>query len=786
MRRISILCILALVVPFGPVESALADNPLVVVNVDVQSGRHAISPEIYGLSNAEMFALQELNSPLNRRGGNAASRYNWQQNADNRARGQYFESIGYLSPESGAEVDGFVGATREGPAAPMVTIPMIDWIAKLGPGRTKTASFRVSIYGAQQFTDPLFPDAGNGVRTNGSLVTGNNPNDASTPNNSSLQKAWVQHLQWWWGTASNGGVRHYILDNEPSRWYSTHRDVHPTGASMEEVRNKTIDYAARVKEAEPDALVVGPEEWGWRGYFYSGFDQQWHADHPWDEVYPDREAHAGWDYLPWFLDQMRQNHQATGRRLLDAFSVHYYPEGGEVSDDVSTAMQLRRNRSTRSLWDPNYVDESPIAAQVKLVPRLREWVNAYYPGTKTAITEYSWGAENHMNGATAQADVLGIFGREGLDMATRGAAPGYGTPAYNAIKMYRNYDGLRSTFGDVGVAATGPDPDQLSAFAAQRTSDGALTVMVVNKALAGNTPVTINFANFTATGVAQVWQLSAAAAGIQRKADIGVPGSTVAATVPAQSVTLFVIPAPPPGDTPGVYVPGAAAWFLRNTNTSGPANTLFTYGSAGAGLVSIAGDWNGDGSTTPGLYSPSTGAFFLRNSNSGGPADVVFTFGPSSAGFIPIVGDWDGDGDDTVGLFDPASSSFFLRDSNAGGGADYVFGFGPPGAGWRPLAGDWDRDYDDTIGLYNPATGTFYLKDYNAPGGADAAFSYGPPGATPITGDWNGDDRDTVGVYVPGTGAWFLRNSNAPGPADLVFTYGPPNAVPIVGDWDGV
>ncbi|MFY0573367.1 hypothetical protein ACN28S_02470 [Cystobacter fuscus] len=56
------------------------------------------------------------------------------------------------------------------------------------------------------------------------------------------------------------------------------------------------------------------------------------------------------------------------------------------------------------------------------------------------------------------------------------------------MKLYRNYDGRKSTFGDVSVACSVPEPDHLSAFAAQRTSDGALTVMVVNKVLTGTTP----------------------------------------------------------------------------------------------------------------------------------------------------------------------------------------------------------------------------------------------------------------------------------------------------------
>src|SRR5205085_2597390 len=152
-----------------------------------------------------------------------------------------------------------------------------------------------------------------------------------------------------------------------SIWHSTHRDVHPTGATMEEIRDKTIDYAGKIKAVDAGALVVGPEEWGWSGYLFSGFDQQAGAANGWSS-FPDRDAHGGMDYLPWFLDQMHKNEQSTGKRLLDVFSVHYYPQGGEYSDTVTQAMQLRRNRSTRSLWDPNYTDETWIADKVQLIP----------------------------------------------------------------------------------------------------------------------------------------------------------------------------------------------------------------------------------------------------------------------------------------------------------------------------------------------------------------------------------------------------------------------------------
>src|ERR1700690_311990 len=78
------------------------------------------------------------------------------------------------------------------------------------------------------------------------------------------------------------------------------------------------------------------------------------------------------------------------------------------------------------------------------------------------------------------------------------------------MKMYRNYDGNKSTFGDTSVLTTVPNPDNLSAFGAVRTGDGALTLMVINKDLNNATPITANLAHFNAAGTAQRWQLTSA------------------------------------------------------------------------------------------------------------------------------------------------------------------------------------------------------------------------------------------------------------------------------------
>jgi hypothetical protein len=579
MQRLSIHC--AALFLFGLVGAARAQNPAALLKVDAAQNRHPIDPRIYGVAFADAAALSDLNVTLNRQGGNAATRYNWKINAANRAEDWYFESIGSDSPTAGGDGDSFVADSKKAGAEAMLTIPMIDWVAKLGANRKTLYSYSIAKYGAQADHDPYLPDAGNGVAA-GKNIAGNDPNDANLPNSPAYEKEWVQHLVDKWKTAQNGGLKYYLLDNEPSIWFGAHRDVAPTGLKMEEYLAKAIDYATMIKSVDPSATVVGPEEWGWSGYLYSGYDQQAGQANGYAH-FPDREAHGGADYLPWVLKQFRNHDQATGKRLLDVFSVHYYPQGGEFGDDVSTQMQQLRNRSTRSLWDPNYKDESWIADKVDLIPRLKRWVADNYPGTQIGLTEYNWGADGHINGATAQADVLGILGREGADLATRWVVPATDSPAYNAFKMYRNYDGKRSTFGDVSVSASGPNPDNVAVFASNRSSDGALTVMVVSKYLSGTTPVTLSLSNFDAGDRAEVWQLSSTNA-IAKLADAPVNGGSLSMTVPGQSITLFVLPkktgTPPPSGAPAfvstatvqpsVAAPGQSVTVTVNITADGP------------------------------------------------------------------------------------------------------------------------------------------------------------------------------------------------------------------------
>jgi hypothetical protein len=540
----ALLAALALTTPAG------AENPPVTVAIDAAAGRHAISPLIYGVAYGAPADLIRLGAPLNRSGGNATSRYNWMLNATNYGQDYYFESHPSTTATPGGDGDTFISQSKSAGATPMLTIPMIGWVAKLGPSRGVLPSFSVSEYGAQCQVDPYLANAGDGIRTDCStFVAGNNPNDANRPDTPTDERAWIQHLVSTWGGAANGGLRYYIMDNEPSSWYTTHRDVRPIGAHAVEILSKVIATSQAVKAVDPAAQVVATEEWGWAGYLYSGYDQQYSNANGFT-YFPDYSTEqGGMYYIPWLLKSWK-----TAGHPIDVLSVHFYPQGGEFSDDVSTAMQLLRNRSTRQLWDPNYVSESWINAVVDLIPMLQGWIGAYYyAGTPVAITEYNWGAENHINGATAQADILGIFGLHGLDMATRWTVPAAATPTYKAMQMYRNYDDQHSGFGDTSIAATVPDPDSLSAFAATRSTDEAMTVMVINKVLTGSTPVTLSLAHFATSGIALVYRLTSTNV-ITRPVNLQWSNGRLADTEPPQSITLYVLPrehvAPTPPHVP--------------------------------------------------------------------------------------------------------------------------------------------------------------------------------------------------------------------------------------------
>ncbi len=448
---------------------------------------------------------------------------------------------------------------RQFGSATLATVPLIGWTTKRAAG----CGFSVAKYGAQAEVDPYHPVCGKGVRPDGKPITGNDPADTSMPIDETWVGAWVRYLVERYGAASAGGVRIYGLDNEPEYWSATHKDVHPEPVTYDELTTKGIAYARAIKGADPSAEVSGPVISDFYGYSYSWKDMMsgWRtgpchcpAGNP-----VDRKAHGDVPLLAYYLQQMRAASAADGRRLLDYLDIHTYfaPKGADLDATAGdTAMQAARLNATRAFWDATYKDpryrDPNVASRtaplvpLEVVPMLKRLVSENYPGTKTAITEYNWGAQESPNGAVAQADILGIFGREGLDMATLWGPPDpvKGRPALLAFQMFQNYDGQGHGFGDEGLTATSADQGRLAVYAARRSGDGAVTVLVLNKSF-GELRGAVGLRS--AATAAQVFELSDAdSERIRALASVpvgqdGAGGQRMQMSFPAQSVTMLVL-----------------------------------------------------------------------------------------------------------------------------------------------------------------------------------------------------------------------------------------------------
>ncbi|RLT41699.1 MAG: hypothetical protein DWI57_06635, partial [Chloroflexi bacterium] len=528
----------------------------VTLSVDAAASRKPISPDIYGMNTYLMPGdasayMQALGVTVRRWGGNATSRYNWKLDVSNTVMDWYFENFkesgGTDLPEESA-VNRFVEQNQQAGTESFLTLPMIGYTSK----DSTSCAYSIQKYGPQQGNDSQWrPNCGNGILANGQRVPNPDPADTSIPIDTGWVSEWIAYLQNRYGDAANDGIRFYNLDNEPDIWWETHRDVQPTGWKFQEFRDTSIAYAAAIRAADPDAQILGPVVNGWTYYFHGAYDAQ---RQDWDSP-DDRNANGGDPFVVWYLQQMAAYEQANDLRLLDYLDLHYYPQAGVALQPAGNATtQAKRLRSTRSLWDPAYVDESWIAGAgpdggiVRLIPRMREWVAANYPGTKLAIGEYNWGGLEHINGALTQADVLGIFGREGVDLATLWQPPALDEPGAFAYRIYRNYDGAGGQFGDISIHAASSDQGKLAVYAAQRSSDGGLTIVVINKT-GGPLTANLSIANpQSPIPTLRSYRYSAAnLAAIETLPEQSVNGNALTATFLANSITILVLP---PAQTP--------------------------------------------------------------------------------------------------------------------------------------------------------------------------------------------------------------------------------------------
>jgi hypothetical protein len=475
-----------------------------VLQVDECAARRAISPDIYGItffwdssasSTAALQFAKDVRLPLNRLGGDATTRYNWQVDGTNSGFDWYFMSGSSASnPAPGATNDAYVTTDNSLGATTILTIPIIDYITKQA---AQTCSYPKSVYPNQDsynpYVHPNGDDCGNGQQ-GGKAITDTHISSHDIPNDPSIQKAWVEHLVGKFGNAASGGVGIYEMDNEPTGWPGIHFDVKPTSPGCQELIQKTQTYAAAVKAADPTAAVLGP-----------------------DDIAPaDVFDCSGKPNGAAYLAAMAAYEQAHGTRILDYYSMHYPGWANGGGDPITNA-----------------------AAHIQTH---QGWIAQYYPGTKLGYDEYNWGTDGSFTQALLVADGLGLFGGQGVDLASYWGLD-VTTPPAAAFELYRDYDGKGGAFGETSVSASSSDGSKLHIYAASRTSDGALTIVLVNRTGADVSAV-LAISNHAPAGPAGVFTLSSASSTsvvAQATMTIADPGN-VTLTVHANTAELFVVP----------------------------------------------------------------------------------------------------------------------------------------------------------------------------------------------------------------------------------------------------
>ena len=494
--------------------------------IDSSASRHPISPYVYGMNQPD-WAGRSRGLKLGRLGGNRWTAYNWETNASNAGTDYHNQNDDYLG---GGDVPGeavrpYVARAMAAGASMIVTVPMAGYVsADKAPGgdvnqtpdylNVRFLESRAAKGG--RFSYP--PDAGDRVVYQDEFV------------------AWLEST---FPDARRDPARtiFYSLDNEPDLWATTHPRIRPTGKlTYAEIAQRTADWAGAVKAVAPTALVFGPVSYGWQGF----------------ATLQDAPDAGGRDFLDFYLDSMRDAEGRTGRRLVDVLDLHWYPEarggGVRITDANDTAaVAAARVQAPRSLWDPGYSEDSWISIDarvgaIRLLPRMREKIAAHYPGTALAITEYNYGGGDHVSGAVAEADVLGIFGREGVFAATLWDLQPSAPYIDGAFALYCNYDGAGSRFGDTSVGTATTDDASTSVYASvDAGDDGRMVLVAVNKST-GPTAADVLVTHPVDFTHGATWQISAVSASPARGQDLAPTAhNAFRLDMPASSVTALVL-----------------------------------------------------------------------------------------------------------------------------------------------------------------------------------------------------------------------------------------------------
>ena len=410
--------------------------------------RGAISPFILGVSGDLVRPRCATPASVNSWGGNPSTRYNYEiGNVWNAADDWEYRNTNYGEP--GLDPFDCVPDQRRGRRRRRrLAVPTLGWVAK-----TTTTSCS-------------FPDGAGGCRTV-DAATARTRGPIADPSRTSVESTPEMVADWVAACSPRRRRLQFIaMDNEPDLWGYTHYDVHPTCPTYEEMLDKYLQYA--------DASGRGARRAAARAGDVLLVRLLGHRTRAGRRI--------GRGLLSWFLAASAPHDEAAGRRTLDVLDVHFYPQSDVYNDDVDAETNARGSAARARCGIPSYtrrvvdrrtdrVHPADAARRSTSTTRARGWSSRSGTSAPTAT----------MNGALAIADVLGVYGREGVYAAAYWRSPPAGSPGFLAFKMHGNYDGEGGRFAGDVVEATSEDAVQSAHTPPLDEADGVLRVMLVNR-----------------------------------------------------------------------------------------------------------------------------------------------------------------------------------------------------------------------------------------------------------------------------------------------------------------
>ena len=515
------------------------------ITVDTSQTK-SISPWIYGI-NSYSAVPNPPNVTFDRAGGNRWTAYNWENNFSNAGSDFMYSNDNFLSSSTtpAEAVRAFIAGDHTAGLASLMTVQLQGLVSADGNGnvsvtnppdmtRFKTVVDQKSSVSSVPFTTT--PDT-----TDGNVFMD--------------EFLWALDQKFSGQNIFGAGPAlptFVSLDNEPELWNSTHLEVQgPNAVTSSAYITKTINLAEALKTQFPNLIIFGPVDYGFQGIY------------SWQGELSPTPGGANW-FPDKYLAAMQTASASFGKPVVDVYDFHWYPE---VYDSASTRITSMSGTSLsaadvqlivqapRDLWDPTYNDAGNSnpwiynelgQTPVQIIPRLLAKINSEFPAmTGLSITEYEGGGWNNIAGTIAEADMLGIFGEQGLFAAAFWPPSGTYDYALAGFRAFRGFNGASANFGDISVPATSSDISKVAVYASKDSSTPGRVVFVAINRSTSSQVTDIN--GMTLSGTASIYQMTANSAQGQAPVHplllgtMPVSGTSFQVTLPGLSVTTIEI-----------------------------------------------------------------------------------------------------------------------------------------------------------------------------------------------------------------------------------------------------